>query len=87
MVALGGSVLLLLDVKISLVLAVEDDGGGMQGEVQGTGMGMQLLNGLARSLEGDVELNSSATGTRVCFAFPAPTRNIEEVAGEHPYLH
>ncbi|HEY8245684.1 MAG TPA: ATP-binding protein [Hyphomicrobium sp.] len=71
----------------SLVLAVEDDGGGMHGEVQGTGMGMQLLNGLARSLEGKVELNSSATGTRVRFAFPAPRTNIEDAAGDHPYLH
>jgi two-component sensor histidine kinase len=71
----------------SLVLAVEDDGGGMRGEVQGTGMGMQLLNGLARSLEGNVELNSSATGTRVRFAFPAPRRNIQEATEDRPYLH
>ena len=71
----------------SLVLAVEDDGGGMHGEVQGTGMGMQLLNGLARSLEGNVELNSSATGTRARFTFPAPRRTAQEATAEHPVLH
>jgi two-component sensor histidine kinase len=68
----------------SLVLAVEDDGRGMRGEVQGTGMGMQLLHGLARSLEGNVKFNSSDTGTRVFFTFPAPRR---ATSAERTHLH
>ena len=71
----------------SLVLTVEDDGGGMRGKVQGTGMGMQLLHGLARSLEGNVEFNTSDTGTRVRFTFPAPPRTIQEAPADHTYLH
>ena len=49
-------------------------------------MGMQLLNGLARSLEGNFELNSSATGKRVRFIFPAPLRTIQQATTEHPSL-
>ena len=71
----------------SRVLAVEDDGGGMRGKVQGTGMGMQLLHGLARSLEGNVEFHSSDTGTRERFTFPAFRRPIQEVPAERTYLH
>ena len=68
----------------SLVLAVEDDGGGMRGEVQGTGMAMQLLHGLARCLEGNVEFNTSDTGTRVFFTFPAPRG---ATSAERTHLH
>ena len=55
------------------VLAVEDDGGGMAGAVQGGGAGLPLLNGLARSLNGKFDVNSGPAGTRaVRPAFPSP---------------
>jgi two-component sensor histidine kinase len=59
----------------------------MRGEVQGTGMGMQLLHGLARSLEGNVEFITCDTGTRVLFTFPAPLRTTQEAPAERTYLH
>ncbi len=71
-----------------LRLAVEDNGVGMNGEVRGTGVGLPLLNNLARSLEGKIEIKSGARGTLVCVTFPAGDLRNEMVAEAlPPYLH
>src|SRR5207244_1481218 len=56
-------------VKVTLVrrgselhLMVHDNGVGMSGEVRGTGLGLRLLNGFARSLNGKVEIGSDNAG-------------------------
>ena len=69
------------------VLAVEDDGGGMAGAVQGGGAGLPLLNGLARSLNGKFDVNSGPAGTRAVVTFPAPTQAVQETAHIQGHLH
>jgi two-component sensor histidine kinase len=74
--------------KDCLVLAVEDNGRGAQGDIQGTGMGMPLLNGLARSLDGTFEFDSSGSGTRACLTFAAPAKTVQTSTDDrHSYLH
>ncbi len=71
-----------------LRLAVEDNGVGMKGEVRGTGIGLPLLNNLARSRNGKIEVNSDERGTLVIVTFPA--RDLpQETAAEAlpPFLH
>jgi len=71
-----------------LRLAVEDNGVGMNGKVHGTGVGLPLLNNLARSLEGKIEVNSGARGTLACVTFRAGNLREEPMAEAlPPYLH
>jgi len=72
----------------TLVLAVEDDGVGMNETVYGGGIGLPLLNGLARSLDGTIEFRSSAVGTVASVRFPTKDRQVETTAEPiAPYLH
>jgi two-component sensor histidine kinase len=71
----------------SLVLIVEDNGIGMQGKVQGGGMGVPLLNGLAKSLQGTLKVETGATGTRAYLAFPMPEAYRRVVTSVHSQLH
>jgi two-component sensor histidine kinase len=72
----------------TLCLTVEDDGVGMSGEVRGTGIGLRLLNGFARSLKGKIELSSDSSGTRVSVTFPLEDRKPQK-SSDVPltYLH
>jgi two-component sensor histidine kinase len=70
-----------------LVLLVEDDGVGMQGKVQGGGMGVPLLNGLAKSLKGKLEVDSGPGGTRAFLIFPVPAPPARPLSGAAGHLH
>jgi two-component sensor histidine kinase len=82
-------------IKVTLVrlgkelhLTVHDNGVGMSGEVRGTGLGMGLLNGFARSLNGTVEVSSADGGTRVSVTFPLEVRGTQkDPEASQPYLH
>ena len=55
-------------------LAVEDDGVGLVGRAQGaTGMGQELVRGLAHQLGGDLEVQSSMSGTSFRLSVPCAT--------------
>lgn len=55
-------------------LAVEDDGIGLVGRAQGaTGMGQELVRGLAHQLGGDLEVQSSMSGTSFRLSVPCAT--------------
>ena len=71
----------------NLVLRVEDNGVGMSGEVQGGGRGMPILKGLAKSLQGKLEVDSGPAGTRAYLTFPAPDLRPRPAVGAHTHLH
>jgi two-component sensor histidine kinase len=54
-----------------LCLSVQDDGVGMQGLVQGTGLGHQLVRSLAQQLGARVEIKSDGQGTVISLTFDA----------------
>jgi two-component system, sensor histidine kinase PdtaS len=54
-----------------LRLSVRDNGGGMQGAAQGTGLGHRLLRALAAQLGGRLEIESGSKGTTVSLLFGA----------------
>ena len=84
----GGAIGVALAQEVdTLVLRVEDNGVGMSGEVQGGGRGMPILKGLARSLQGKLEVDSGPTGTRVYLTFPAPGLRPRPAVGTHSHLH
>ena len=70
-----------------VVLLVADDGIGMQGKVQGGGMGVPLLNGLAKSLKGKLEVDSGPRGTRAHLVFPLPAEVARMPIGARNHLH
>ena len=70
-----------------VVLLVADDGVGMQGKVQGGGMGVPLLNGLAKSLKGKLEVDSGPRGTRAHLVFPLPAEVARMPIGARNHLH
>jgi two-component sensor histidine kinase len=55
-------------------LAVEDDGVGLVGRAQGaTGMGQELVRGLAHQLGGELEVQSTKSGTSFRLSIPCDT--------------
>ena len=53
-------------------LLVEDNGVGMRGDIKGSGLGLQLLQGLSRAINGEVDIRSSSKGTSTSMKFEAP---------------
>jgi two-component system, sensor histidine kinase PdtaS len=51
-------------------LAVEDDGIGLVGRTQANGMGQELVRGLAHQLGGDLQVQSSKSGTSFRLSIP-----------------
>ena len=64
-----------------LRLTVEDDGIGIQGPVQGTGLGHRLLRAFADQLDGQLLVDSSSKGTAISLLF---TASCCEAAGMRP---
>jgi PAS domain S-box-containing protein len=62
----------------SVSLEVEDDGSGISPEKlveiqsQGSGVGIAGMRERVRQLEGDMSIQSDASGTMICFIFPVP---------------
>jgi two-component sensor histidine kinase len=54
-----------------LCLSVQDDGVGMKGSAQGTGVGHKLVHALAQQLGACVEIESGREGTTICVRFNA----------------
>tara|TARA_R110002124_G_scaffold81383_10_gene214540 strand:- start:965 stop:2044 length:1080 start_codon:yes stop_codon:yes gene_type:complete len=77
-----GTVKLLLDGATDQVtIRVEDDGIGMpevSGKNERRGIGMILVDSLAKSLAADVRIDSNQTGTRIAITFikPEPTPDL-----------
>jgi two-component system, sensor histidine kinase PdtaS len=72
----------------ALHLMVQDNGVGMSGEVHGSGLGLRLLNGFARSLNGKIDMSSAGGGTRVSVTFPLEVRATQkEPEASQFYLH
>src|SRR5262249_7946717 len=49
---------------------ISDNGCGFDGEVRGTGKGLELVKALAHELDGDLDLSSSKDGTTAKISFP-----------------
>jgi two-component sensor histidine kinase len=70
-----------------LRLTVQDDGVGLRGSVQGTGIGHRLVHALAQQLGANIAIRSDGRGTVISITFDAdkrlngPVRNIELGAG------
>ena len=72
----------------ALQLMVHDNGVGMSGEVHGSGLGLRLLNGFARSLNGKIDMSSAGGGTRVSVTFPLEARaSQKDPEASQFYLH
>jgi two-component system, sensor histidine kinase PdtaS len=64
-------------------LIVEDNGAGMSKDVQGSGLGLHLLDGFSKAIHGTVDICSTPEGTTVALKFEAPfEREIELLASE-----
>ena len=62
----------------ALRLMVHDNGVGTSGEVRGGWLGLRLLNGFARSLNGKIDMSSAGGGTRVSVTFPLGLRTAQK---------
>ena len=52
-------------------LVVEDNGVGMSGTVQGSGLGLRFLQGFSRAIKGTIDIQSTNQGTSAIVAFEA----------------
>jgi two-component system, sensor histidine kinase PdtaS len=68
-------------------LVVEDDGVGMSQDIQGSGLGLHLLNGLSQAIRGAVEFSSTSAGTIVALKFEAPVKHEIELQPSSVTLH
>ena len=73
-------------LKVELRLCVEDDGVGFRPRMRkDTGMGQDLVSGLADQLAGHLEVTSTSSGSSfrlsVPFASPVPSTRSEQRAG------
>jgi two-component sensor histidine kinase len=83
-----GVVRVLLERKAGVLrLAVEDNGVGMQGPVQGTGLGHRLLRALADQLAGRLEVNSSGRGTMASIHFTPSTPRTADARPQGVSVH
>jgi two-component system, sensor histidine kinase PdtaS len=53
-------------------LLVEDDGIGMSKDIKGGGLGLHLLQGFSRAIDGKIDISSTNSGTSVSLKFEAP---------------
>jgi two-component system, sensor histidine kinase PdtaS len=59
-------------------LLVEDNGIGMSNDIKGGGLGLHLLQGFSRAIDGEINISSTSAGTSVSLKFEAPfDREIE----------
>jgi two-component system, sensor histidine kinase PdtaS len=65
-------------------LSVEDDGIGLAAREGCTGMGQELVRGLAHQLGGELRQQSSKSGTSFCLSIPYVTPPRPEPYQEHP---
>jgi len=68
-------------------LTVEDDGVGMSNDIQGSGLGLHLLNGLSEAIKGTIELSSTSSGTIVALKFEAPFEHEIELQASSATIH
>jgi two-component sensor histidine kinase len=54
---------------------ISDNGCGFDGEVKGTGKGLELMKALTHELEGDLDLRASKDGTTAKITFPIFTES------------
>jgi PAS domain S-box-containing protein len=69
----GGSVAVILSAEGERhALSIADDGQGMaQSSLEDGGLGQRLVSGFVQRIEGELELTTGRTGTRITIRFPA----------------
>src|SRR5262249_25069870 len=74
----GTVVVKFLRARRDYHLIVADNGAGMSKDVQGSGLGLHLLDGFSKAIHGSIDISSTTAGTTVALKFEAPfEREIE----------
>jgi len=68
-------------------LLVEDDGVGMSKDTKGSGLGLHLLQGFSRAINGKVDIRSTCEGTLVSMKFEAPFEHEIELQAASTTVH
>jgi two-component sensor histidine kinase len=68
-------------------LVVEDNGIGMSKDIQSSGLGLHLLNGLSEAIKGTIEFSSTSAGTIVALKFGAPFEHEIELQPSSVTVH
>jgi two-component sensor histidine kinase len=69
------------------LLFVEDNGVGMSKDVKGSGLGLHLLQGFSRAINGQVDFRSTSDGTLVILKFEAPFEREIELQAASAMIH
>jgi two-component system, sensor histidine kinase PdtaS len=69
------------------VLIVEDNGVGMSESIKGSGLGLHLLQGFSRAIDGKIEIRSTSAGTVVSLKFEAPFEHEIELQAGAAMIH
>jgi two-component sensor histidine kinase len=68
-------------------LLVEDDGIGMSKDIKGGGLGLHLLQGFSRAIDGKIDISSTSAGTSVSLKFEAPFDHEIELQAASTMIH
>jgi two-component system, sensor histidine kinase PdtaS len=68
-------------------LLVEDNGIGMSKHVKGSGLGLHLLRGFSRAIDGKIDIRSTSAGTLVAVKFEAPFDHEIELHAAPTMIH
>lgn len=68
-------------------LLVEDNGVGMSEDTKGSGLGLHLLQGFSRAINGKVDIRSTLEGTLVSMKFEAPFEHEIELQAASTMVH
>jgi two-component sensor histidine kinase len=72
---------LLLSKVTPSVLVVEDNGVGMSKDIKGSGLGLHLLQGFSRAIDGKIDIRSTSAGTLGAVKFEAPSDHESPCGG------
>jgi two-component sensor histidine kinase len=68
-------------------LLVEDNGIGMSKDFKGGGLGLHLLQGFSRAIDGKINISSTSAGTSVSLKFEAPFDHEIELQAASAMVH
>ena len=68
-------------------LVVEDNGIGMTNAIKGSGLGLHLLQGFSRAIDGKIDISSTSSGTCVSLKFDAPSDHEIELEAVSTMVH
>jgi two-component system, sensor histidine kinase PdtaS len=68
-------------------LLVEDNGIGMSNDIKGGGLGLHLLQGFSRAIDGKINISSTSAGTSVSLKFEAPFDHEIELQAASTMVH